>query len=770
MTTNEISFDGKIRPYVADPANLYSNPDLRFYEGETEVDPILQEVVRHKLLQINDDHGATIERLSGSPITLYTNDFNSGILTGKGELLFMGPYVQWFAAMMDTAVRWIIENRSDNPGIKPGDMWLLNDPWVGTLHQQDVGVMAPVFNDDGELLCWTGNFAHHYDVGGSVPGSFVPNAKDVYDEGPPIPPVKVVEDGKIRQDIEDVFLRQSRRPDIVKLDLHAQIAGNESAIRKIDALRARYGDATVATVMNRILDTGEKAFLEKLKLIPDGQWSARVFLDGATEGDRGAYEIVSTVKKEGDQLEFFNEGSHPQVGILNSSFATWRGGVATVLNATIAADQLYAIGGAMRRVTFRPTPDTVTCASYPASMSCAGNIGGHVTVLAAHLAMGKMLAASEELRSYVLCQQAGSQWPLTAISGVDENGKAFGTGLMDGMVGGLGAFTFRDGVDTGGLYFIPRGRAGNVEENEDGYPILYLCRREKRGSGGAGKFRGGNSLEAMFIPHGVPDLVQTTATSGVGIPTGLGLFGGLPSTTNYFGLVRDSNVLDVMKAGRVPQSIEELGGSVEHLASKNPGYAQGSADVYVMHGTAGAGYGDPLTRDPGRVVVDVELGKVDASVVGDLYGVVLSESAALDPSATAERRESLLSDRLVRSTEPAISASGVECSEMVSIGGDVGLCEHDGTPHYGCRECKTVLGPTSASFPSYCRSEDVDVRGVNPHIRDPKDWVDADIALRCFYCPSCGTMLDNQIMVSGHEEWDNAYLDGAAALGEAVRA
>lgn len=764
MTADSIAYDGLVRPYIPDPDHVHAHSSVRYFEGETEVDAVMYEVIRHKLLQINDDHGATIERLSGSPITLYTNDFNSGILTATGEILFMGPYVQWFAAMMDTAVRWILENRSESPGIAPGDMWLVNDPWVGTLHQQDVGLLAPVFTEEGELFCWTGNFAHHYDVGGSVPGSFVPNAKDAYDEGPPFPPIKIVEDGRIRRDVEDLFLRQSRRPDIVKIDLHAQIAGNESAIRKIHGVRARYGDDTVSSVMNRVLDAGERAFQRKLDAIPNGQWSARVFLDGSVQDDRGVYEIVSTVIKHDDHLEFRNEGTHPQVGIINSSYATWRGGVATILGTTMAAEQLYAVGGALRRTRFTPTPDTISCASFPASISCAGAIGGHITIVAAHLAIGKMLGASDELRSDLLCQQAGSQWPLLAISGTDEHGVEFGTALMDAMIGGLGAFSFRDGVDTGGVYFIPRGRAGNVEENEESFPVLYLTRREKRGSGGAGRFRGGNSVELMLVVHGVDEITQTTATGGVGIPTGIGLFGGLPSNTNFFGIARGTDVKAQMAGGRVPLTIEEIGGEMEALAAKNAGYTQGADDVYVMYGTAGAGYGDPLTREVGMVATDLERGVIDRATASDLYGVHLAADGSLDGAATTAARAEHRRTRRERSAAARVEAPGGIAASIAPMAAHFGATDIDGTPHYACLECRTVLGPTTSSLPRYCRIEDLDVRDVNPHIGSPLTWVDQDVVLRAYYCPSCGTMLDNQLHVVGEEEWDNTIVDGELVL------
>ena len=108
-------------------------------------------------------------------------------------------------------VKWTLENRSDNPGIADGDMFLANDPWVGAAHQMDVMLLCPVFWE-GELFCWVTNCLHQYDIGGITPGSFCPSARDAFDEGILMPPIKIVENDEIRRDIEEVYLRSSRKP------------------------------------------------------------------------------------------------------------------------------------------------------------------------------------------------------------------------------------------------------------------------------------------------------------------------------------------------------------------------------------------------------------------------------------------------------------------------------------------------------------------------------------------------------------------------------
>jgi N-methylhydantoinase B/oxoprolinase/acetone carboxylase alpha subunit len=142
-----------------------------------------------------------------------------------------------------------------------------------------------------------------------------------------------------------------------------------------------------------------------------------------------------------------------------------------------------------------------------------------------------------------MCIGGTSQFPLTCFRGVDQWGERFGYLLLDPMVGAIGAFSFRDGIATGGQVRSPICRIGNVEHNEQSFPMLTLYRRENTDSGGAGKYRGGNSAVTAFIPHGTGEMVHETESSGAAIPTAPGLFGGYPACTNAYDFKRDTDVL-----------------------------------------------------------------------------------------------------------------------------------------------------------------------------------------------------------------------------------
>ena len=270
----DVRFDGKHYPYVP-PEELRIAEDLRPHRDWSEdVDPVTFEVVRHNLWHVNEEHGTTIQKVSGSPVAMYALDLNPSILTEDAEFVYFGPYMQYMSGVTDTQVKWILAHRSENPGIHDGDRFLANDPWVGAAHQQDVMLICPVFHGN-ELFCWVTNCLHRYDIGGITPSSFCPAAESAYDEGILIPPVKIVENGVIRRDIEELYLRASRKPEMVALDFRAQLAGNTTAKTRIAALIERYGPATVKGVMKRIIDNAEKAFLDKMARLPDGEWQER---------------------------------------------------------------------------------------------------------------------------------------------------------------------------------------------------------------------------------------------------------------------------------------------------------------------------------------------------------------------------------------------------------------------------------------------------------------------------------------------------------------
>lgn len=642
--TADLPWDGVARSYIP-PATLDLDPSVQLHrDTATDIDPVTYEVIRHNLWNINEEHGATIVKVSGSPIAAFAHDFNPAILTEDGEFVFFGPYLQFHAGMLDVNVKWTLENRSPDPGICDGDMFFANDPWVGTTHQQDGAMVCPVFWE-GKIFCWVANLLHYADLGGSTPGSFCPDADSVYDEPTPTPPLKMVENGAIRADVEQQFLRRSRLPDLVALDLRAVVAGNTVAKNRLLSLLERYGPDVVKGVMRRVISSGEDRFLRRLAELPDGVWRDVNYLEVAKTGDRHAHKVALELRKEGNHLTFSNVGTDPQVGAINITYAALRGGILCPVNAFFLYDSLYAIGGALRHISIDPVPGTITCADHPAACSNGGSVGVHIVIGMAINVLAKMLACHPEMARSFCAQGAATQWPGATMSGTDRRGNPFGAFLTDPMSGGIGAFSFRDGVDSGGLWFDSKGTAPNVEQNEWSSPTLFLYRREIPDSGGAGRFRGGNSLEVAWIPHKTDQILQTVTASGCAIPTARGLFGGMAGSPNRYVFVTGSDVAEQIAAGTIPQDADALRGEHRELLPKEVGIEQTASDVYELGVSGSAGYGDPIDRDPQLVARDILHGSVTPETAERFYGVVLGPGDEVDEDATERARERIREER-----------------------------------------------------------------------------------------------------------------------------
>jgi len=750
----EISWDGKVYPYIP-PEELTIHESVQLHsETDERVDPVTHEVLRHALWNINVEHGNMIMRISGSPICAYGHDFNPVILDEGGDFVFFGPFLQYLAAATSSAVKWTLENRSENPGIGPGDIFMFNDPWVGATHQSDVGVAAPVFVD-GKIFCWVANTLHQWDTGGTAPGGFNPMAPDAFWESPCIPPVRIVEGGRIRRDIEEQYTRLSRLPELVALDLRAEVAGCKMAAGRIAGLVERYGAGSVKATMRKLQDDSEAAFSKRLESIPDGTWTEEGWLEVSLPGDRGLYKNRVSLTKKGNRLIFSNSGSAPQEGTLNAAFPAWKGAVVSMLNCTMLYDQMFCIEGALRHCDFDVEPGTITCALHPAAVS-----GGTALTLLHSIGLGglvisKMLATStdEAMLSEVQSCMGELCFPINATSGIDQRGNPYSSFLLDPVGAALPALSWRDGQDTGGFSWDLQSTMPNVEDNELFYPLLYLWRRELPDSGGAGKFRGGNGCEGAIVPHRTESIALGTITGEVAVP-GPGLFGGYPTSTNSYVQVKGAKVQErAGEAGRMPSSLDELEGERDFVPAKSFDRAPTPNDVWVFAWSGAGGYGDPVERDPEKVREDVAAGRVSADWAARAYGVVIAQDGSVDAQATEAARERIVSERLSEGKRWEGDADGAD--------GD-GAAPPDGRLTEYLRveggeiKCGDVsLGPAQRNYKLGSLIRDLPITDANPNIPDPKVHTDHDVRFRQIICPETGRLIQTEIAVDEEApQWD----------------
>ena len=755
-----IKWDGKENSYI--PARDFTSPDSVPIHAEVDeaMDFATYEVIRHSLWAINVQHGKTIVRVSGSPIALFSHDFNPTIHLEDGETVMSGPWLQVLCGAGDNGIRWTLENRGVAPGISDGDMWLINDPWIAVNHQSDVLVACPVFWE-GRLFAWVANVLHAYDIGGSTAGSFCSDARDVFDEPLPFPPTRIVAGGELCEDVADLFARQSRMPTVASLDLRSQIAGCNVARERMLGLVERYGPAVVKGVMRKVVDDCEKTFEARLAQIPDGTWRERAYIDGKG-GDGEASAHVLTVEKRGTELILSNEGTAAAAGAANGTFALWRGGILSVLLPLFAHDQMFSTGGLLRRLRFEPTPGTLTCAAHPAAVSSGPPVLVGNIIYLANNCFARMVGLAPDLaEEYHAGNAASGAFAMTSLSGRDQWGRPFGAGLLDIMAGAIGAFGFRDGVGSGGFDWDPQNACPNVELNEHFYPVLYLYRREAEDSSGQGRFRGGNTLAFAFTPHGTEQIDHATIGGGCGFPIGVGLHGGTPtSSVNGYAVVQGGHVLDAFGAGRIPQDLREVGGVRETLPPHATGLKLMPGDAYEVRMAGALGVGDPLERDLELVAADLEARAVSPQIAAAVYGVVIGVDGKLDQAASEAARGEIRRGRLAAAPAPAATGGGEGVTgPSITAGPRLGIHRGDGALAYCCTGCERSLAPVGDDLRAALACVEVPVAETADLIPPTAEHTDTDLRFRLYVCPGCGVALDSDIAAAGEPHFEVMSLD-----------
>ena len=725
-------WDGVQQSYIPGP-DLEVDPSLKLHRRVAPtIDPITYELIRYSLININLEHTALIQKLAVSQLVILSRDYQSAMLTEDGEIVLVGPCIQFFAKLAALGAQYVLEHRSRNPGIAPGDMFFTNDCFIGASHQMDGSLVAPVFIGD-ELFCWITNTLHYQDVGGGSVGSWCHDAEDAWHDPPHWPPVKIVERGLLRNDIEGLFLRQSRLPLTVGMDLRAAIAAIEFARSKMTELVGRYGADVVKGVMRGTQDAGERLFAERLKSIPNGRWSHRFYSEGAAPGDKSIYTMQVNLTKWHDRLIVDNRGTDPQVGSISMTFAGFAGAALAGIVGQIVPDLAGAYGGAYRRVDFRPEPGTILCARYPAATSTAV-FTITMTINAIAIAVARMLSCGDAAaRSLALGPSHPQPGGSALFHGIDAHGKPWQGVLADLMFGSFGGSPTRDGLDFGGHWWMPGSIGPNVEDLEEISPVVHLYRRGLRaGLDGAGRHRGGLGLVSAVWLRANANLMFAT---GEAFPGGAGVMGSAPGSRAKVSVVHGGAVSERLQASRIPADTEAMGGECRELPWKTVSYSLEKGDVIEGVFPSIAGYGDPLRRTPQAVSADVSTGILDKTVAERVYGVVIT-AEGIDQQATSEKRFELRRARLSgrEPGEPVPAPAGA------SLVGEI-LHLLDG--RWWCNGAD--LGDGSANYKNAAVTIETPIRAIGPEFATPFADVADRVVFREFICPITGYRIDTEI-------------------------
>jgi N-methylhydantoinase B len=289
----------------------------------------------------------------------------------------------------------------------------------------------------------------------------------------------------------------------------------------------------------------------------------------------------------------------------------------------------------------------------------------------------------------------------------------------------MGAQAWRDGVHTGGVYWGPYHLAPNVEQVEQTSPVLYLRRGELIDGQGLGRFASGGGPTAAWTPYRTDGITLNIAACGMAVPTAPGIFGGLPGITNSV-RVRKSD------------------GSTVEMRPKEKNFLLRPGDIYEGWSSGGAGYGDPLLREPTSVAADVRDRYATAETAQRFYGVVLGENLTVLEPETVELRNRLLVERL---GYPPRRTSGTRGRDQVllRVADTLVVVDADGEPTFACAHCGERLGRASRGFKRGAETRVLPLESAGPLFRSASRFVDREFELRLYLCGGCGTLLETEV-------------------------
>ena len=578
------------------------------------------------------------------------------------------------------------------------------------------------------------------------------------------PAVKIVDEGRFRTDFDRLLQRNSRMPGILALDTRSMIAGNYAARRDLMTLVNQYGKDVVKSVMIMMLHKTSEMFGARLKQLPIGTFRSREWNEiggAAPELQDEVYEVQCTMTNTGQKLIFDFSGTSPQcTGFANCGIGGLRSGVIAGFMEPIAYDIPWN-AGILVNVEIISQEGTLNNPTYPAAVSDGITEGAIVTAAASSGAVCQMLLGSEEFREKTLVT-SGANFLGNTLGGLDEHGQMWGTLLMDviGMTATPTAVS--DAKDITGSGGIPYTQFSNVETNELHYPILYLYRRLGRDSWGHGYRRGGRAIELAFKPHRTGAIYMLLWNHGAEFATG-GIAGGLSASAVRFKLARGTPIDQLLTEGKVPHSIDEF--ECTPLAAKGENLLL-PADIIYFGVPGSAGYGDPIRREPERVLADVQAGILTTGEAHRFYGVVLTDDGRrVDQAATDEERARINEQRLLfgrfpdewermvppeeevpRPSRPERRPAENGWRELFKVGMGIKVFrDPEGKGWFACAECGHLYCPADEDpkWRSLLR-----IGNLNDFSHPTAQMTRVEkprFFQRQFYCPGCGLMWTNEL-------------------------
>ena len=560
----------------------------------TAIDPVTLAVIRGRLEQIVDEMDATLFRAAFSPVIAEARDGSHGIYDAEtGGTIAMGKTgLPIFIGAMSFATAEVIARAEADGGFKPGDAWLLNDPYVGATHLNDIKIIRPLFRD-GKVFCHLASVGHWLDVGGNVAGNYNPAATDNMQEGIRIPPVKLFDRGEMRTDVIDILLANSRMPHYSYGDLNAQLGALELGEARMCELLDDFGDDLVADAMTEISARAARQMRDLISDLPDGTYVFDDYIDNDGITDEPLL-VALDLTISGDRMSLDFSRSAPQcTGPMNVSRTT------TVAVCFVAIKHIFpevpANAGCLEPIDVIIPDDTLLSVSAPKPVSgYTENIMRTMDVI-----FGAMAQCAPD-RVNGACYATINALLLSGRRNADDPGKFI---LFTFHGGGLGGNPDGDGLNHGnapiGMATIPP-----AEITEAAYPVRFTNWGLRPDSGGAGRHRGGlGAIYEMELLCDEADLVMFGERAKF---QPFGVLGGGGAACNRV-------VYDADDGRRSP----EMGAKLSGVRLKR-------GQRVRLETPGGGGYGPPGERASEAIARDLKQEIISAEAAKRDYGVTIA--------------------------------------------------------------------------------------------------------------------------------------------------
>lgn len=541
--------------------------------------PLTLAVVRHKLKSVAEEMVDTMIRTSFSPILNQSHDLSAVIHDAEGRMLAQAERVPIHMGAMPFAVKAMMQAFEGD--VHEGDILIANDPYWGGNHLPDVTLAMPVF-DGGRIRLWVANRAHQGDIGGMSAGGFSGNASEIFHEGIRIPPCKLAERGRVREDLLRLIVENTRKPEDMMGDLRAQLAAVHVGVDRMRALFERYGADEIDRCSAAILDAAEAAMRAQFRRWKPGVYKGESLLDDDGRGNR-RIPVRATVTIEDDHATVDLTDSADQLAsFVNSPYANTAACVYVAFMYMATDDQTHNEG------CFRPIRIITRKGSICDPLPPAPVVGS--SVLTSTVIMEAVMKAMEKAAPADMIAGYARRFRF-AIAGKDREGRSYIWHYFANR-GGAGATTATDGWPNLGVIHNPGGaRSPSVERTESSFPFLIESFALRPDSGGAGTTRGGLGGVYRLRYEGAEPAILNAAGEGVEVGP-YGVAGGAIGACHDY-------------------RIEGARGE-RRLGTKESGVVIETGDVVVCRSAGGGGFGDPARRDPARIAAD----RADGYVTG----------------------------------------------------------------------------------------------------------------------------------------------------------